>query len=86
MDEFKKHFPNIEDNFVTDFNEYLKLIPNSSQFDHNDIALIYKALYKADYLHKNSKPRISKNFKILNLYKNSENVIVSTCGSLSIKD
>lgn len=27
MDEFKKHFPNIEDNFVTDFNEYLKLIP-----------------------------------------------------------
>ena len=57
MDEFKKHFPNIEDNFVTDFNEYLKLIPNSSQFDHNDIALIYKALYKADYLHKNSKPR-----------------------------
>ena len=57
MDEFKKHFPNIEDNFVTDFNEYLKLIPNSSQFDRNDIALIYKALYKADYLHKNSKPR-----------------------------
>lgn len=57
MDEFKKHFPNIEDNFVTDFNEYLKLIPNCKQFDHNDIALIYKALYKADYLHKNSKPR-----------------------------
>lgn len=57
MDEFKKHFPNIEDNFVTDFNEYLKLIPNCKQFDHNDIALIYKALYKADHLHKNSKPR-----------------------------
>ena len=57
MDEFKKHFPNIEDNFVTNFNEYLKLIPNSSQFDRNDIALLYKALYKADYLHKNSKPR-----------------------------
>ena len=57
MDEFKKHFPNIEDNFVTDFNEYLKLIPNCNQFDHNDIALIYKALYKADHLHKNSKPR-----------------------------
>ena len=53
MDEFKKHFPNIEDNFVTNFNEYLKLIPNSSQFDRNDIALLYKALYKADYLHKN---------------------------------
>ena len=57
MEEMKKHFPKLEDNFVTNFSDYLDLIPNCKQFNYDDISLIYKALYKADLLHKNSHPR-----------------------------
>lgn len=38
--------------FPNDYHDFIKLIPICKQFDYNEIALIYKALYKAMELHK----------------------------------
>lgn len=37
--------------FPKDYHDFIKLIPRCKQFDYNQVALIYKALYKAMELH-----------------------------------
>ena len=37
--------------FPKDYHDFIKLIPRCKQFNYNEVALIYKALYKAMELH-----------------------------------
>ncbi len=60
MEDVKKHFEKLGNQFAHNQDEFLKLIPNCTRFDNDQVRLIYKALYKADELHgKYSKPRKS---------------------------
>jgi (p)ppGpp synthase/HD superfamily hydrolase len=59
MKEVKEQFKKLGKQFANGHDEYLKLIPDCKQFDNDDIRIIYKALYKATELHKNSVPRKS---------------------------
>lgn len=59
MSDVKKHFEKLGNQFITNKNDYLKLIPGCKQFSEDDVRIIYKALYKAIELHKDSKPRKS---------------------------
>lgn len=51
MLETKKYFKKLDDLFSKNCHDFIKLIPNCKQFDANQIAMIYKALYKAISLH-----------------------------------
>ena len=51
MLETKKYFKKLDDLFSKNCHDFIKLIPNCKQFDANQIATIYKALYKAISLH-----------------------------------
>lgn len=59
MSDVKNHFEKLGNQFITNKNDYLKLIPSCKQFNEDDVRIIYKALYKAIELHKDSKPRKS---------------------------
>lgn len=59
MSDVKNHFEKLGNQFITNKNDYLKLIPSCKQFSEDDVRIIYKALYKAIELHKDSKPRKS---------------------------
>lgn len=62
MSDIKKHFSKLDENFVTDFDSYLKLIPTCRQLSSYDIKIIYKALYKASLLHKNMKRKSGEDY------------------------
>lgn len=62
MSDIKKHFSKLDENFVTDFDSYLKLIPTCKQLSSCDIKIIYKALYKASLLHKNMKRKSGEDY------------------------
>ncbi len=51
MLETKKYFKKLDDLFSKSHHDFIKLIPTCKQFDANQIAVIYKALYKALSLH-----------------------------------
>lgn len=55
MEQTEKYFKKLNSKFAKNHAEFLKLIPTCSQFDSNQIRLIYKALYKATNLHKDQK-------------------------------
>lgn len=59
MSDVKNHFEKLGNQFITNKNDYLKLMPSCKQFNEDDVRIIYKALYKAIELHKDSKPRKS---------------------------
>lgn len=59
MSDVKNHFEKLGNQFITNKNDYLKLIPSCKQFNEDDVRIVYKALYKAIELHKDSKPRKS---------------------------
>ena len=51
MSDVKNHFEKLGNQFITNKNDYLKLIPSCKQFNEDDVRIIYKALYKAIELH-----------------------------------
>lgn len=51
MLDTKKYFSKLDKQFSKNYHEFINLIPNCKQFSSNEIALIYKALYKAMELH-----------------------------------
>ena len=51
----KTYFKGLDKKFAKSNGEFLKLIPTCSQFNSDEIGVIYKALYKATYLHKGQK-------------------------------
>lgn len=55
MLDTKKYFSKLDNQFSKDYHEFINLIPNCKQFTSNEIAMIYKALYKAIKLHKGQK-------------------------------
>lgn len=64
MEDKKDYFEKLDSYFVRNPLEFIKLIPKCSQFDSNQIRIIYKALYKATELHtgqtrKNGDPYIT---------------------------
>ncbi len=64
MVDMEKYFEKLDSYFAKDSGEFLKRIPKCSQFDTEQIRIIYKALYKASELHegqtrKNGMPYIT---------------------------
>lgn len=64
MGTIEKYFNDLGNYFSKSCSDFLKLIPKCKQFSSNDIAIIYKALYKAMELHngqirKNGEPYIN---------------------------
>ena len=64
MEDKRKYFEKLDSYFTKNPLDFIKLIPNCSQFDSNQIRIIYKALYKATELHdgqtrKNGDPYIT---------------------------
>ena len=55
MLDTKKYFSKLDNQFSKGYHEFINLIPNCKQFTSNEIAMIYKALYKAIKLHKGQK-------------------------------
>ncbi len=72
MRQIQQHFQKLNGMFANNKEEFLRLIPKCEQFNSDQIRIIYKALYKASYLHLNQKR------------KSGEDYIVHPIGAASI--